>query len=336
MINRLIFILSILGLLVSGYLLERYISGGRIACGVSGDCDLVRQSAYSHFYGIPLPLFGILFYLIILTTSFIKTIHPIKLLNFILLTFSSIGLLVSLYLFYIEVALIQALCLWCTVSGIISLFIFLLVAVPKKYFSILVTVSLFVAIYLVGVNVSEETVREMVKNAGVWGPLVLIFLIWLTNVFAPLGATPFLFAGFYLYDQTIVIYTFIATTLALVSNFLIAKKWGRPFVEKLVGINGLQKVDNFMDEHGKESLLVVRICLSQFHDVVSYAYGLTKISFWPYFIWSFLGMIPGTLLWYWISIHTIGSWNFLFWTYLNGYLSLGIYILIRKIIKRVV
>lgn len=321
-------------MLVSGYLLERYVSGGRIACGIDAGCDIVRQSAYSYFYGIPLPLFGLVYYLIILSLSFLKTIRPIKLLNFTLLTSSLIGLLISLYLFYIEVAVIHAICLWCTVSGIISLLIFLLLAIPQKYLPITATIFVFILMYLAGATVSKETVEQAVKTSGVFGPVILIFLLWITNVFAPLGATPFLFAGFYLYDQTIVIFAFIASLLAAVSNFWISRFFGRPLIERFVGKDGLKKVDNFTNEHGRESLLVVRICLSQFHDVISYAYGLTKIDFKSYLFWTIIGMIPGTIIWYWLSVRATGSWNFLFWTYLDGYLFLGAYIVLRKIIQK--
>jgi uncharacterized membrane protein len=132
MINRLIFILSLGGLLVSGYLLERYISGGRIACGSDLGCDLVRKSAYSHLFGVPLPFYGLVYYLIILGLSFFKTIKPFKHLNLMLLFFSLIGLLVSLYLFYLEIFVIRAVCFWCTVSGVITLQIFSLCLISLK------------------------------------------------------------------------------------------------------------------------------------------------------------------------------------------------------------
>jgi uncharacterized membrane protein len=124
MINRLIFILAAAGLLVSGYLLERYVSGGRIACGTDFGCDLVRKSQYSHLFGIPLPLYGLTYYLIILGLSFVKTIRSFRLLSFTLLTISLIGLLMSSYLFYLEVFAVHAICFWCTVSGVITLLIF--------------------------------------------------------------------------------------------------------------------------------------------------------------------------------------------------------------------
>ncbi len=130
-VNRLIFLLSILGILISLYLLEKYITGEHIACGPksgSFDCDAVRSSAYSSVGGIPLPFFGLVFYLLIFILSFLKTILVSKeiLLNYLLIISAAVGLLVSGYLLYLELYVIHAICLWCTISGLISLSIFIL------------------------------------------------------------------------------------------------------------------------------------------------------------------------------------------------------------------
>ena len=130
-INRLVFLLSILGIFISLYLLERYITGGHVACGpvsVGFECDTVKNSMYSLFLGIPLPAYGLVFYFTIFFLSFIKTIiisHQ-KLIDSFLLFFSFFGVLVSVYLLYLELFVIFAVCLWCTISGIISGAIFLL------------------------------------------------------------------------------------------------------------------------------------------------------------------------------------------------------------------
>ncbi|MEK7127640.1 MAG: vitamin K epoxide reductase family protein, partial [Patescibacteria group bacterium] len=290
MINRLIFILSIAGLLVSGYLLERYISGGRIACGSDFGCDLVRQSAYSQFFGVPLPFFGLIFYFFILILSFVKTIRPIKLLNFILLTFSLIGLLVSLYLFYVEAALIHALCLWCTISGAISVMLFLLClnfVINKKYYPFFISFVIFVIVSIISFKIPEEVVKNIVSEAGIFGPIILLLLIWLTNFFAPLVAGPFLFTGFYLYGSNVIVLSFIAANIAFISNFFVARIFGRKIVQKLAGEEIISKIDELSGRYGYKTLIFVRLLLSQQHDVISYASGLTNFSFQKYFIISF-------------------------------------------------
>ncbi|MDO8570670.1 MAG: VTT domain-containing protein [Candidatus Daviesbacteria bacterium] len=204
----------------------------------------------------------------------------------------------------------------------------------KNYLPLIITGILFLIIYFIGINIPSETIKNIVENAGIFGPVVLIFLIWITNVFAPLGAVPFFFAGFYLYGETIIIYATIAAILATISNFWIAKIWGRKLVIKLLGIENLEKIDKLTDNYGYQTLFIIRIFLGSFHDIISYIFGLTKIKFIPYFIISFIGMIPGTLLWYYLSSKIQNPLIFTILTFGIAYLLLSLYILGLKIFKK--
>lgn len=198
----------------------------------------------------------------------------------------------------------------------------------------MITGILFLTLYLIGTRIPEETIKRTVEGAGPFGPVVIIFLIWITNVLAPLGATPFLFAGFYLYGQEVVIFAFIAALISAVTNFWIAKLWGKSLVIKLLGSDSLEKIDRLTENYGYQTLFIVRVFLREFHDVVSYVFGLTKMKFIPYLLISFLGMIPGTLIWYYLSskIH-----NPLIFTLLSlgiAYTFLSLYLLWIKITKK--
>ena len=72
-INRIIFILALAGVVVSGYLLYTYVADAPIVCANTG-CETVRESPYSYFLGIPLPAFGLLFFVFVLVLSFLRTI----------------------------------------------------------------------------------------------------------------------------------------------------------------------------------------------------------------------------------------------------------------------
>lgn len=204
----------------------------------------------------------------------------------------------------------------------------------KNYLPLIITGILFLLIYLIGLKIPEETIRNIMENAGIFGPVVLIFLIWITNVFAPLGAAPFLFAGFYLYGEMIIVFAVIASLLSAISNFWIAKIWGRKIVIKLLGMEDLEKIDRLTDNYGYQTLFIIRIFLSGFHDIISYVFGLTKIKFIPYFIISLIGMIPGTLLWYYLSSKIQNPFIFTILTLGIGYLLLSLYIIGIKFFKK--
>jgi len=144
-----------------------------------------------------------------------------------------------------------------------------------------------------------------------------------------------LFAGFYLYGQISVFYAFIAAVIASISNFWIARIWGRGIVVKLAGEESLKKIDHLSKNYGVQTLFVFRLFLKEFHDVISYAYGLTNISFKDYFMVSTAGMIPATVVWYAISLTIRNPITFTIMSWLMAYISLfGYLFYLRNVQKR--
>lgn len=203
----------------------------------------------------------------------------------------------------------------------------------KSFLPIAILLFLFLGMYYIGTRVPETTIREFIRGAGSFGVVILILLLWLTNVVAPLSGSPFLYAGFYMYGQTAVFYAFIAAVIASISNFWIAKIWGRSLVEKLAGVNGLKKVDDLSKNYGKQTLFIFRLFLKEFHDVISYAFGLTKMKFSTYFVVSTLGMIPATVIWYLIALNIKDPLTFTAVSWVIAYVSLTTYILWVKFIS---
>ena len=193
---------------------------------------------------------------------------------------------------------------------------------PKTYTPLFFIVVVSLAMALVGRIVPEDTIRSVMHDAGSWGVVLLIFCLWITNVVAPLSGSPFLFAGFYLYGQISVFYAFIAAVIASISNFWIARIWGRGIVVKLAGEESLKKIDHLSKNYGVQTLFVFRLFLKEFHDVISYAYGLTNISFKDYFMVSTAGMIPATVVWYAISLTIRNPITFTIMSWLMAYISL--------------
>lgn len=133
-VNRLIFGLSLLGLMVSSYLAYEYSLAGSIACPVGGrGCDIVRQSEYSSFFGISTPLYGVAFYLGVAVWSAVRSYNIdnilLKRLQFLGVV---LGVSVGLYLTYLEAFVIGAYCFWCLVSFATSVVILVLSALSLR------------------------------------------------------------------------------------------------------------------------------------------------------------------------------------------------------------
>lgn len=205
----------------------------------------------------------------------------------------------------------------------------------KTLLPLCLTIFLFALIYTIGSSIPENTIQEIVGNSGPFGVIILIFLIWLTYIFAPLGAAPFIYAGFYLYGPTVTIYSYIAAFIASITNFWIARLWGRTLVSRLVGSDSLETVDNLAQNYGLKTLFVSRIFLGQLHDVVSYIFGLTNVKFNPYIIVSTLGTIPGSLLWFFIATKANNPITFMSLTVVITYGFLAGYFIWIKLTKKI-
>lgn len=206
--------------------------------------------------------------------------------------------------------------------------------VNKKTYPVIVVILIFVLFYFIGSKIPEETIRNFVAKAGPFGPILLIFLFWSSNIIAPLSGVPYLFAGFYLYGKTVILYVVMASFIASFSNFWISRIWGRKVVEKLAGEDGLKKIDNLAQNHGPKTLFIFRLVLWQYHDVISYAFGLTKIAFPKYLLISMIGTIPGSLLWYLLAFKITNPVTFTILTFGIACVCLASYILWVKLKKK--
>jgi len=98
------------------YLTIEHFRGVAPVCTIGG-CDLVLTSQYSTLIGIPTSLLGVIFYLttIALALSFIYSKNRIWLK--LLLVLTTLGLFSSLGLTWLQIYVIEALCLYCLLSA---------------------------------------------------------------------------------------------------------------------------------------------------------------------------------------------------------------------------
>ncbi|MGB2963437.1 MAG: vitamin K epoxide reductase family protein [Anaerolineales bacterium] len=120
-------VLSVLGLVVAGYLSFIEVTDTRAVCGPVGDCNTVQQSPYATLFGfLPVGILGLLGYGAILglwmVQFWVDSLKGISRLG--LWIISLIGLLFSIYLTFLEPFVIGATCAWCLSSAVIMTGIF--------------------------------------------------------------------------------------------------------------------------------------------------------------------------------------------------------------------
>lgn len=117
-----------LGLLVSVYMTVFKLTENQSMCLGNGGCSIVNNSIYAEVYGVPVAIVGILGYAAILVLLVFADRAAFLRSNAVMLVFGMclVGFLFTIYLVYVEVALIHALCPFCITSQISMTVLFIL------------------------------------------------------------------------------------------------------------------------------------------------------------------------------------------------------------------
>jgi uncharacterized membrane protein len=116
-------VLSLIGLGVALYMTYIETQSVQAICGPLGDCNAVQNSPYATLFGwLPVGVLGAFGYLAILAAwllgrfipGFVRTYAPAAIFAMALL-----GTIFSIYLTYLELLVIRAVCIWCLSSAVI-------------------------------------------------------------------------------------------------------------------------------------------------------------------------------------------------------------------------
>ncbi|MBL8102275.1 MAG: vitamin K epoxide reductase family protein [Anaerolineales bacterium] len=120
--------LVIVGLLVSIYMTIYKVTSNDSMCLGSGDCSTVNASRYSEVNGIPVATIGVLGYMAILGVLVFENRNSFFRQNGTLLVFGMAltGFIFTVWLIYVEIALLKAICPFCVTSQVAMTIIFIL------------------------------------------------------------------------------------------------------------------------------------------------------------------------------------------------------------------
>jgi uncharacterized membrane protein len=123
--------LAVLGLLVSIYMTIYKVTSNNSMCLGSGDCSTVNASKYSEVNGIPVAVIGVLGYAAILAVHYFENRNRFFKQNGTLIIFGMAltGFLFTLWLIYVEVAILRALCPFCVTSQTAMTLIFIIAVI---------------------------------------------------------------------------------------------------------------------------------------------------------------------------------------------------------------
>ncbi len=123
-------IIGIIGIIDAAYLSILKLTHNESTCikGI-GDCFSVNTSSYSQFHGIPVALFGVVGYALMIVLLLLEIYRQgfwAEYAPIFVFGISIFGVLYSAYLTYLEIAVIRAICPFCIISALAMLALLLL------------------------------------------------------------------------------------------------------------------------------------------------------------------------------------------------------------------
>lgn len=160
-----------------------------------------------------------------------------------------------------------------------------------------VVAALIAAVALLPVKQWLVRLLEWTQGLGIWGPLfVVVFYIAACVLFLP-GSVLTLGAGFLFRLLVGTIAASIGSTLGACAAFLVGRSIARDWIGRKIAANEkFAAVDDAVGREGFKIVLLVRFSPVFPFNVLNYAFGLTKVTFGRYALASWLGMLPGTVM----------------------------------------
>jgi uncharacterized membrane protein YdjX (TVP38/TMEM64 family) len=160
-----------------------------------------------------------------------------------------------------------------------------------------VIVAVFVLSYVFHVGERLVALRGWIHSLGALGPVVFALIYAVATVLALPGSAMTIIGGALFGSVLGVITVIIAATLGAGLSFLIARYFARDAVGRwLSDKEKFRKLDEMTEEHGAIIVALTRLVPIFPFNLLNYGFGLTRVRFWTYVFWSFLCMLPGTIL----------------------------------------
>ena len=177
-----------------------------------------------------------------------------------------------------------------------------------------------------------DSLKEYILSFGVWAPIISFILMILQSIAAPLPAFLITFANAALFGWVKgAILSWSSAMVGAAVCFFIAKYLGRDVVEKLTSKFAIESVDSFFEKYGKHTILIARLLPFMSFDLVSYAAGLTSMSFISFFVATGIGQLPATIVYSYVGGMLTGGAKLLVNGLLIMFALFGVIAILRQI-----
>ena len=170
----------------------------------------------------------------------------------------------------------------------------------------IVVIGLLVATKFLPVEQWLKSFNDWVSHMGVAGIFIFIGVYAAATVLLAPGLILTIGAGFAFGLWKGFLAVSAGATLGAALAFLVARFVARDRIEAMAkGNDKFRKIDTAIGKQGAKLIFLLRLSPVIPFNLSNYLYGLTSVKFWPYVLASWIGMMPGTLLY--VYLGTIGK-----------------------------
>ena len=175
-------------------------------------------------------------------------------------------------------------------------------SIRKWVLALLAVAFLLVFLYFLDVQELFQVALAWISDLGPWGPVFfIVFYILATVLFLP-GLIPTMAAGvlFGVIRGTLLvsISSISGATLAFLIGRYLAREWVAAMIR---GNQKFEAIDAAVAEEGWKIVGLTRLSPVFPFNLLNYAFGLTQVSLRDYFLASWIGMLPGTVMYVYIG-----------------------------------
>jgi len=164
---------------------------------------------------------------------------------------------------------------------------------PQFMSLIMAIAAVAVIVHILGVKQTIIFVHDWIDSFGVWAPVVFFAIYVVGTVFIVPISVLTIAAGVMLGDVTGMIVASAASTIGGGLCFLISRYLAREHIKRILEKHGrFRKLDEMTRKYGAHIVAASRIVFIFPGAVLNYGFGLTKVKFSTFIIWSWIGMIP--------------------------------------------
>jgi uncharacterized membrane protein YdjX (TVP38/TMEM64 family) len=175
-------------------------------------------------------------------------------------------------------------------------------AVGRLVVLTVIVIGLFLAMRFLPVQQWLRSFSDWVGEMGAIGILVFIVVYAVATVLMAPGSILTIGAGFAFGLWKGFLAVSAGATLGAALAFLVARFIAREKIEAIAQRNEkFRNLDGAIGKQGAKLIFLLRLSPVIPFNLSNYFYGLTAVSFWPYVLASWIGMMPGTFLYVYIG-----------------------------------